>query len=552
MTRPVYEDNDHADQQKTDFKARDLQHRPLAGRWNYVRNSGDPAVTGRGKVQPQLQNGWTQPDDGDPEQENLGEHEFRLHMDGSIEFKGYLIPGTWDTKVYDLPGANETEPDYYPPHTISEIVDVFDPSTENFELGRLVAYPRGHANEGEVWLFEQIGGTIGATGAAGSAGSPGATGATGPVGPTGSAGGATGNTGVQGTAGATGATGAGVTGATGATGPQGNTGSAGGNTGATGPQGNTGATGATGAGATGATGTQGPTGPGGGATGATGATGVQGIPGGAVSIQYTFSTTITDSDPGAGLLRLNDVTQNISTEIYVDLLDNLGEDWTGALDTMDLSTNSVRGYLRLVKANDLTKWLLWKLTGVSLPSGYRKLHVDIVDSSDATPFANADALVLHFSPSGDAGGGGGGGDDFVPLTLAVEQTAHGLDVGDWVRHDGSDYVIALADSEGNSRTLGVVVDVIDVDNFILQAGGYVETLTGLTSGAQYFLSSTVAGTITTTEPTADGEVSKPVFVATSTSTGWLLNHRGLVLPIGSGSGMDPDDVNLIVHMEVFS
>lgn len=384
MSRPVYDDDHQTQIHKADWKGTDLQHRPFAGRWNYVRNATEDERVGRGKVQPILQNGWAQPDDEVLEQEDLGEHEFRLHMDGSLEFKGYLIPGDWDSLVYTLPGADETEPDYWPPHRISELVDVFDAVTENFSVGRLVAYPRGHTNEGEVWLFEEVG-NVGATGAVGSAGAPGATGATGPQGPTGPAGGNTGATGNTGAAGATGATGAGTTGATGATG-------------ATGPQGNTGSPG-------GATGATGPAGSPGGATGPTGATGATGPQSGAVAINYTFSTTTTNSDPGAGTLRLNNATQEVATEAYVDLLDNLAVDWTAAIDSMDASSSPNRGYLRLVKRDDPTDWILFSLTGVTIEAGYRTLTLDIVDFSGSNPFGNGDALVLHFTPSGDVGPG---------------------------------------------------------------------------------------------------------------------------------------------------
>lgn len=382
MSRSVYEEDEYSRQAKTDFTTRELRTRPLAGRWNYVRNDGEAIQVGRGKVQPELQNGWSQPDSGEPSQEDLGEHEFRLHTDGSLEFKGYLVPGTWDAHVYTLPGWDDSQPDYFPPHRVSEIVDVFDAATEQFDIGRLVVYPRGHANEGEVWLFEQAALT-GATGAQGPAGSPGATGATGPQGPTGPAGGNTGATGVQGATGATGVQGTtGPTGATGATGATGPAGSPGGATGATGPAGSPG-----------------------GATGPTGATGATGAHSGAVAIHYTFSTTTTDSDPGAGFLRLDNATQSSSSFAYVDLLDNLGEDWTAVLDDMDLSSNPNRGYLRIVGLTDLTKWIVFRLTGVTVATGYRKLDLDVVDSSDASPFANNDSVVVHFSPAGDVGPG---------------------------------------------------------------------------------------------------------------------------------------------------
>jgi hypothetical protein len=210
---------------------------------------------------------------------------------------------------------------------------------------------------------------------------------------------------------------------------------------------------------------------------------------------------------------------------------------------MDASTNPNRGYLRLVKATDLTKWLLFRLTGVTTATGYRKLSIDLVDSSDANPFSNADSLFLHFTPAGDAGIGGDANAGLV--TAEISQTGHGLSVGDWVRHDGSDYVEGQADSVVNSRVAGVVIDVIDVDTFVLQSAGYVEVLSGLTAGSQYFLSPSTPGAITATEPTADGDVSKPVLIATGTTTGWIINHRGWELPFGAA------DSGVAEHIKIF-
>jgi hypothetical protein len=529
MSRNIHDETDTTEITKAKWTGRDLQHRPLAGRWNRVRDTGESFQTGKGKVQPVLQNGWAQPDPGDPDEQDLGQHEFRLHMDGSLEFKGHLIPGTWDSLVYTLPGNDEAEPDYIPTHEISFLNDVFDPVTNEFNVGRVVVYPAGHALAGQVWIFEEVG-SIGATGPAGPGGSAGATGATGPQGPTGPAGGATGATGPTGPAGATGAGTTGATGATGATGPQGATGSPGGATGATGPAGSPG-----------------------GATGPTGATGVTGPHAGAIAIHYTFSTTTTDADPGSGNLRLDAATQNTATRAYIDLLDALGEDWTSAIDDFGTSTNPNRGYLRLIKRDDLTKWLLFRLTGVVTATGYRKLELEIVDSSDASPFANSDAIVLHFTPAGDAGPGSAV--DVVPLTVAVSQGSHGFAVGDLVRHNGTIYTKAQADSATNARVVGMVVQVVDSGNFVLQAGGYVEVLSGLTAGTQYYLSPTSAGLMTSTEPTAEDLISKPVFLADSTTSGWVRLERGLYvrqsgIEVILGNGTDVVGTGIAGFLEV--
>lgn len=150
---------------------------------------------------------------------------------------------------------------------------------------------------------------------------------------------------------------------------------------------------------TGSTGSAGATG----STGATGATGVQGQAGGGVSIEYTFSTTTTNSDPGAGALRVNNATQTSATALYADLLDNVGTTWTAVLDTLDASSSIVKGNLRLVKKGDATKWLDFNLTARVTQTGYRELTVTNIAGSSSSPFSNADVVVLLFTPSGDKG-----------------------------------------------------------------------------------------------------------------------------------------------------
>ena len=51
-------------------------------------------------------------------------------------------------------------------------------------------------------------------------------------------------------------------------------------------------------------------------------------------------------------------------------------------------------------------------------------------------------------------------------------------------------------------------------------------LSGLTTGAVYFLSASASGVATTTEPSVVGQISKPLYVATSPTTAIILNSRG--------------------------
>jgi hypothetical protein len=128
-----------------------------------------------------------------------------------------------------------------------------------------------------------------------------------------------------------------------------------------------------------------------------------------MGVLYEFSTTTTDSDPGAGKLRLSSATQDASTVIRADLLDLLGNDWTAFLDTLDDSTNTNKGYLELRHLTNPAKWIIFKVSSVASPSGYRNITVVPVDSSATSPFANTDQIVLHFAPAGDVGASGAGG-----------------------------------------------------------------------------------------------------------------------------------------------
>lgn len=129
--------------------------------------------------------------------------------------------------------------------------------------------------------------------------------------------------------------------------------------------------------------------------------------GGAMTLRYTFSTTTTDADPGAGFLRLSSATQNASTVMRCDLLDATGATRTATLDTFDDSTSAVKGHFLLQGVADQSDFILFALTSTASPSGYRNFTVVVVDSSAASPFANGDSVVLKFARTGDASVGSG-------------------------------------------------------------------------------------------------------------------------------------------------
>src|SRR3989442_4739806 len=65
------------------------------------------------------------------------------------------------------------------------------------------------------------------------------------------------------------------------------------------------------------------------------------------------------------------------------------------------STNTLKGHIRLFKTTDPTKWLVFSVSAVASPSGYKNITVANVGSSATSPFADGDTITLTFERTGD-------------------------------------------------------------------------------------------------------------------------------------------------------
>jgi hypothetical protein len=185
-----------------------------------------------------------------------------------------------------------------------------------------------------------------------------------------------------------------------------------------------------------------------------GPTGAQGPPGGgAIAIQYTFSTTTADADPGNGTLRLSNATQNAATTIRADLLDSGASDWTTVLDTLDASSSTVKGQVRLAKFSDQTKWLLFNLTARAAPAGYRNFTVANIGSSSASPFADGDAIIFTFTRTGDQGSATGLGDPGG--NGVVVRTGLGVTTNRTITGTASEITVTNGDGTAGNPTLAL-------------------------------------------------------------------------------------------------
>ncbi len=137
-------------------------------------------------------------------------------------------------------------------------------------------------------------------------------------------------------------------------------------------------------------------------TGNTGATGAAGASPGPT---FTYSTTTTMADPGAGAIRLNNATLSSVTAAAVDASSNASGNPAVRPDllTWDDSTSTHKGVLRVYEVGSPQNFAIYSVTGVTDNTGWVQLALTYV--THAGSFAASDNLCLAFSRTGDAGAG---------------------------------------------------------------------------------------------------------------------------------------------------
>ena len=118
------------------------------------------------------------------------------------------------------------------------------------------------------------------------------------------------------------------------------------------------------------------------------------------------------------------------------------------------------------------------------------------------------------------------------VSWEVTQSSHGLSVGDVIYNNGTNYIKARANATG---TLGIFVvsAVTDSNTFTATFSGKI-TLSSLTAGQYYFVSTTTAGEYVSTEPTTG--YSNPILFALTTTAAVVLPYRPQDLTSGGAAG----------------
>lgn len=117
------------------------------------------------------------------------------------------------------------------------------------------------------------------------------------------------------------------------------------------------------------------------------------------------------------------------------------------------------------------------------------------------------------------------------LYQIIAQVGHGFSVGQALAFNGTDFVLAQANSTANANQfVGIVGAIEDNDHFWLTQEGYIFDSTSVdvpyTPGTLYYLSATVAGRLTATKPSSVGNVVIPCFIAYTTTDGFFFGSVG--------------------------
>ena len=137
------------------------------------------------------------------------------------------------------------------------------------------------------------------------------------------------------------------------------------------------------------------------------------------------------------------------------------------------------------------------------------------------------------------------------VSLGISGHNTGITGGDIVRYEESigGVTLAKADSATNSEVLGIVLgergtnEISVATHGFVDLGGFNESNGGLSAGCIHFLDPLNPGRLTKDEPNVIGQVSKPVFLATSSTGGVFYNYRGQLLAGTGGTGDTNADNN---------
>lgn len=124
-----------------------------------------------------------------------------------------------------------------------------------------------------------------------------------------------------------------------------------------------------------------------------------------VSVGFSAGGNAAFADGGSNN---NVVAPASAVALYLDTKDASGASTYALLPSLTSgNTSATKGYLRLVKLGDPSKWARFTITGFNQNSAlYNSFTISFIDSSSTTPFVAGDTVLLFFQRTGDKGDAG--------------------------------------------------------------------------------------------------------------------------------------------------
>ena len=270
--------------------------------------------------------------------------------------------------------------------------------------------------------------------------------------------------------------------------------------------------------------------------------GPQGIPGtdgldgnfGGLSFNNTFDSITTSADPGTGKLRLNNATQNTSTEIYLNNTDKYSNSIETMLQTLLNVANDVqKGFITLSKLYSPTDYLAFSVSDLTDNTGWWTLNVSIIAFSDTSPFTDTDDIIISYSI---AGGGG--------FTNYINIRSDGISInkGDLLyvsgTHNENRVLVkkAQANSDATMPCIGISNNNLNANQDGLAVTyGKVKGLDTslLDEGKTAYVSATTAGQVTKDKPLTNNDLIQNVGIVTRKNL-----NNGTIFVTGIGRSND--------------
>ena len=216
-----------------------------------------------------------------------------------------------------------------------------------------------------------------------------------------------------------------------------------------------------------------------------------------------------------------------------------------------------------------TNTIITTINGISMYRGFSGDGVNVTfDSSGNYTFSHSNNVNTGVTFNGNitfngSVAFGSGGPSITTTTINITPKITGLTSGNIVIISPTlGLTLAKADSAVNAEVFGIVVNQTATST-VVAVGGSVNNdlfsktignalgISGatLTPGQAYFLSPTVSGGITTTEPNTYGQVSKPVLLGITGNSGLFLPYRGVLLE-GISAGITAElDNKVIIELD---